>query len=37
MRGLVPRIHDFLIVLETWMAGTSPGHDAEVVIICMIP
>ena len=35
MPGLVPGIHDFLIGLKTWMAGTSPdepGHDGKVVI-----
>lgn len=28
---LVPSIHAFLRFLKAWMAGTSPGHDAESV------
>ncbi|MFZ1069967.1 MAG: hypothetical protein WAN73_04965, partial [Methyloceanibacter sp.] len=33
MAGLVPAIHFFDPQLEnSWMAGTTPGHDASLVV-----
>jgi hypothetical protein len=29
MPGLDPGIHDFLVLAETWMAGTSPAMMEE--------
>ena len=31
MAGLVPAIHDFLVVAKTWMPGTRPGMTIEYV------
>ncbi len=36
MPGLVPGIHVFLLRHKTWMAGTSPGHDAESALVTMM-
>ena len=36
MPGLVPGIHDLLLCLKTWMAGTSPAmtENGYALIFC---